>query len=1127
MVIGLLIFLIFPVSIHAQETCSVKGYTIITVNGVFTDEDGAKKNRDVLYRLLPNVFNNEPLKIDYLHNQSHIAGLGDIIKAAGQKIFDEETISDYDLTEMIADASAKVGTRKLLLVAHSQGNFYANAFYKKVAGKEGGVPVESIGVYSVATPSSYVAGGGEHLTSDTDFVISTIVGHVPFRQIMKPNVSIPLADGEWPGHSFSDVYLKHQGARIVGSINRALDKLTASGSSAEEGQCIDPPKLTLAHKAVGIVLAVADPVASVGKDSVVGAVKVTTFVGQKTMDAAKMVAKVFNSPEAKLGLVPAALTLARDVAPTPGAEVDRPNAEVATATAPSGTNSTAVPATPAGKDSESSDNVGTEATSLEEIATRAIKALNESREVQPRIILLRVSGSPTEPLSEISIIDTEEETATSTATSTSATSAVAVLSAPEIVVSQCADSLSSSACLLATTTIGFGWNAVSGATYYAMSKNGAYATTTGTFVEVTAADFSDYVFSVSAFSEESGILTGSSATSTKAVSVATIPIAINEIAWMGTKASTADEWFEIKNNSSHAISLSGWTVKADDGAPEVALGGTLSPNGYAIFERTDDDSVSGVSAHSVYTGAMSNSGEVLSLSYASTTYDKTPSISGGSWAAGYNSSSERKTMERYDSKVSGETASNWGTHMGFVKNGADAAGDAVLGTPAARNSMSYLLNGGRDITGNLSISSDQNYYAIVDTISVTSSSSLSIGEGVIIKFIEEGSLSADIGLEVYGTLHANGTAENPIIFEPLSGTHVGRIDFEGGSGASTSTLRHVRFENIEGIGLAAAAVEMNHVEMESSESGIDADNGSHLTANDIYVLDTIDTAIAIYESTATISSSTISGTGGHGISIDDSKVTISSTTISDVDRTGVEIEDSSTVTINGSTIKEIEEGEGIGIYDSTVSVSNTIISDIRNAEGVAAYDSTVNISSSTIEIIRDDDGIGAYDSSIIISSSTIRGVYDGDGIGLYDSTLIISSSTIADVYDGNGIGSYDSVVTISTSTISNTSEEAINLSDSQLSISGSRIEGGEASQSDGIGVYDGSAEISSTIVSGFTEGAGVAAYPDGTVEISGDSEITGNAQGIVTDDEASIVIGPDVSVHDNGSGPADNFVIDP
>ncbi len=278
-------FLLAPnLTLAVTEVCSKDGYTVLTMNGVFTDERGAQINKEKLERLLGTSYGGEKLKTDYLLNDTHLAGLGDILKAIGQKIFDNETVDDYDLVEMLKDASEKVTTRKLLLVAHSQGNFYANSFYDKVVGKDGGVPTESIGVYSVATPSGRVAGGGKYLTSGTDKVISGVVGSVPFRRILSPNTYIELKDGDDPlGHNFAGVYLKYKGAEIVQDIEESLGKLQTppppNPSSTEEGRpCIDPPTLSLAHKIEGVVFAVADPVANVSL-----ATAMTTLGGVNTM----------------------------------------------------------------------------------------------------------------------------------------------------------------------------------------------------------------------------------------------------------------------------------------------------------------------------------------------------------------------------------------------------------------------------------------------------------------------------------------------------------------------------------------------------------------------------------------------------------------------------------------------------------------------------------------------------------------------------------------------------------------------------------------------------------------------------------------------------------------------------
>lgn len=267
-------FLFFIKNVSASELCSLKGYSVFTINGIFNDEIDAIKNRDKLKSKFGTVYNNEPLDINYLYNSTHLAGVGDVIDAIQQGLFLED--SDYDLTEMLNDASQKMTTQKVLLVGHSQGNFYANSFYKKVASKEGGIPKESIGVYGVASPASYVAGGGKYLTSDTDNVIATIVAK--YINILKPNTHIELKPEDGNGHSFSDVYLKYQSNKIVSDIKLSLDKLKNNDEQESDQPCISPPELSTLHKIQGVALAVADPTANIVKDGVVGAHDVGVYI---------------------------------------------------------------------------------------------------------------------------------------------------------------------------------------------------------------------------------------------------------------------------------------------------------------------------------------------------------------------------------------------------------------------------------------------------------------------------------------------------------------------------------------------------------------------------------------------------------------------------------------------------------------------------------------------------------------------------------------------------------------------------------------------------------------------------------------------------------------------------------
>ncbi len=298
LVIVLLVFC--TKSVLASELCSSNGYTILTINGIFTDERGAQENKKALEGKLIKTFNNQPLKVDFLYNPTHLLGVGDIFDAVAQGVFDQK--SDYDLVEMLNDASQKINTQKLLLVAHSQGNFYANSFYDKVASKPGGVPIQSIGIYGVGTPANHVAGGGKYLTSDTDKVIATVVGR--FLNILPPNIHIPLQPIDGNGHSFSDVYIKYQGNRIISDIKSSLDKLQNNDEQLSTDPCISAPELTTLHKIQGVVLASADFTIDNTKKAAVyvadGAYNIGAFIGKNIRSTGIAINNLFNNLSANV-----------------------------------------------------------------------------------------------------------------------------------------------------------------------------------------------------------------------------------------------------------------------------------------------------------------------------------------------------------------------------------------------------------------------------------------------------------------------------------------------------------------------------------------------------------------------------------------------------------------------------------------------------------------------------------------------------------------------------------------------------------------------------------------------------------------------------------------------------------
>jgi len=165
------------------------------------------------------------------------------------------------------------------------------------------------------------------------------------------------------------------------------------------------------------------------------------------------------------------------------------------------------------------------------------------------------------------------------------------------------------------------------------------------------------------------------------------PVIINEIAWAGTTSSlSGDEWIELYNTTNASINLTGWTLTAADGTPTISLSGTIPAGGYFLLEKDDNNTVSDVSADQIYTGDLSNSGETLTLRDGANTVIDTANGNGGSWPAG--SSSTYGSMER--TSTSADSDSIWKTNTGIKKNGKNANGGDILGTPKQSNSQGVV-----------------------------------------------------------------------------------------------------------------------------------------------------------------------------------------------------------------------------------------------------------------------------------------------------------------------------------------------------------------------------------------------------------------------------------------------------
>ena len=138
-------------------------------------------------------------------------GISDVINNAliavnDLNILDNFTPSDFDhVLSRVIDVSEKNG--KVLLVPHSQGNFFANAVVGQLAATL--IPKDSVSIVGVATPTSHIAGDGDYLTSTNDQVIQWVRTFSPtlnplhtIRAVDEPGVPFFMQ-----GHSFVNIYM--------------------------------------------------------------------------------------------------------------------------------------------------------------------------------------------------------------------------------------------------------------------------------------------------------------------------------------------------------------------------------------------------------------------------------------------------------------------------------------------------------------------------------------------------------------------------------------------------------------------------------------------------------------------------------------------------------------------------------------------------------------------------------------------------------------------------------------------------------------------------------------------------------------------------------------------------------
>ena len=172
-------------------------------------------------------------------------------------------------------------------------------------------------------------------------------------------------------------------------------------------------------------------------------------------------------------------------------------------------------------------------------------------------------------------------------------------------------------------------------------------------------------------------------------------LVISEIAWAGTASNSYDEWIELRNPGEDAVDLAGWQLAFGDTLIPLGEAGedtldvrttVLEPGAFLILERTDDSTISDITADVLYKGLLPNTGILMELrNPEGVVVDSVAPGEETGWPAGSSGDGDPAycTMER-------TSLGEWTSNNTIVRNGLDADENPVNGTPGQPNSTEVL-----------------------------------------------------------------------------------------------------------------------------------------------------------------------------------------------------------------------------------------------------------------------------------------------------------------------------------------------------------------------------------------------------------------------------------------------------
>lgn len=242
-------------------------YRVVFGNGVLTTIEGASASRNELQLALGSQLNDQKIAFDIAYNYK-VDWYADFIQSYNQlgnqfdhnflitlsnaglmpdwmkTMFQNKILENYIINAPELPAHVEkykesiLRGEKVLVASHSQGNFYVNEAKQLLEASQPSVPMQSFGIFGVATPASTVGGNLEpYITNNKDF-INIILNNLPENLTLSlinanqgnENPQIDPIDA----HGFTETYLNPKYNARSKLIQGVKSKLTS---------LIDPPEV--------------------------------------------------------------------------------------------------------------------------------------------------------------------------------------------------------------------------------------------------------------------------------------------------------------------------------------------------------------------------------------------------------------------------------------------------------------------------------------------------------------------------------------------------------------------------------------------------------------------------------------------------------------------------------------------------------------------------------------------------------------------------------------------------------------------------------------------------------------------------------------------------------------------